>query len=164
MVAYAYQRDIIVNMKTISKNLQTTLDILRDEVRGDIISARKKMTDDYTMTWMYEKGNGQLFPRSNVTKDSDLDDAYPIKGRVYEIIHIAEKDNTVFVELIESYPDPDTKKVYRTPLVLVLEFEGEKIRTGRHYCDPKVSFLYLSDEETAKGYIEQEIQYIIKED
>lgn len=33
-----------------SKNVQTVLNILQDEVNGDVASALKKMTKDYTMT------------------------------------------------------------------------------------------------------------------
>jgi len=54
--------------------------------------------------------------------------------------------------MIESYPDPETGDVYRTPLVIVLEFEGDKIKTGRHYCDPRLSFMHLTKEQTDKAF------------
>ncbi len=44
-------------------------------------------------------------------------------------------------EMIESYPDPKTKKVYKTPMVIVWEFKNGKIFKGRHYCDPQVSYI-----------------------
>lgn len=135
-----------------SKNIQTVIDILQDEVRGDTKSALRKMTRDYTMTWVYETSKGQLFPRTEVTDDVDLDDAYVIKGRKYEIIHFSESNNTVIAELIESYPDPETKKVYRTPLVLVLEMKNGKIQTGRHYCDPRLSYRYLTPGQANKAF------------
>ena len=56
------------------------------------------------------------------------------------------------VELVESYPDPDSKKMYRTPLVLVLEFKDGKIHRGRHYCDPQLSYLYLSAKQIKEIY------------
>ncbi|MEK7680583.1 MAG: hypothetical protein AAB348_00855 [Patescibacteria group bacterium] len=56
------------------------------------------------------------------------------------------------LELIESYPDQKTKKVYRTPLILVLEMKNGKIRTGRHYLDPKLSDKYLTEEQIEKAY------------
>lgn len=133
-----------------SKNVQTVIDILGDEVRGDTRAALKKMTKDYTMTWVYEARDGSLFPKATIAKESDLDDAYVIKGRKYEIMHFTEGQDTVMVELIESYPDPDTKKVYRTPLVLVLEIKNGKIQTGRHYCDPRLSFRHLTPSQTNK--------------
>jgi ketosteroid isomerase-like protein len=135
-----------------SKNIQTVIDILRDEVRGDTRSALRKMTGQYTMTWVYETPVGKLFPRTKVTKGTDLDDAYIIQGRKYEIMHFTENKNTVIVELIESYPDPDTGKVYRTPLVLVLEMKNGKIETGRHYCDPRLSYRHLTPAQVKKAF------------
>jgi ketosteroid isomerase-like protein len=134
-----------------SKQVQTVLDILQNEIDGDTRAALKKMTPDYTMTWMYQ-GKKKLFPSVAVTGATELDDAYVITGRRYDIKNIAEGKNVVMVELIESYPDPKTKKVYRTPLVLVLEFKGGKIRTGRHYCDPAVSYLHLTARQVAGAY------------
>lgn len=77
---------------------------------------------------------------------------YKIKGRQYDIKNIAEGDNVVMVEMVESYPNPKTKKVYRTPLIIVLEMKNGKIRTGRHYCDPDVSYLNLNKTQIAKAY------------
>lgn len=118
------------------------LSILEDEIRGDLVSALSKLHPDYSMTWMYQ--GKILFPRETFKNQDEGKEIYEIKGRKYDIRNIAEGDNVVFVELVESYPDSKTKKVYRTPLVLVLEFEGNKIRRGRHYCDPKISYLYLT--------------------
>lgn len=135
-----------------SNNIQTVIHILQDEVRGDTASALRKMTGDYTMTWVYETSKGKIFPQVKVNQDADLDDAYVIKGRKYEIMHLAESQDTVMVELIESYPDPDTKKVYRTPLVLVLEMKDGKIQTGRHYCDPRLSYRHLTPGQVNKAF------------
>jgi len=66
------------------------------------------------------------------------EDIYPISGRIYDIRNITESDNVVMVELIESYPDPDNKIIFRTPLIIVLEFQNGKIKNGRHYCDPNI--------------------------
>jgi ketosteroid isomerase-like protein len=135
----------------ISRNVKTILDVLHDEVRGDVRAAFKKLSKDYSMTWMYQSKK-KLFPTTTSDVSKELDEVYPIRGRQYEVRHIAEGRNVVMVELIESYPDPKTKKVYRTPLVLVLEMKGGKIRTGRHYCDPMVSFLHLSASDVQKGF------------
>jgi len=139
-------------MKKYSKNTQTVIDILRDEINGDVKSALKKMTKDYTMTWVYQKKNGELFPSTKNEMKEELEEVYPTKGRQYDIKNIAEGDNVVMVEMIEIYPDPKTKKVYRTPLVIVLEIKGGKIRTGRHYTDPKLSYLHLTKKQTEKAY------------
>ena len=138
--------------KKYSKNIQTVIAILKDEVNGDIKSALKKMTKDYTMTWVYQKKNSELFPTTKNDLSAELEEAYPIKGREYDIKNIAEGNNVVMIEMVESYPDPETKKVYRTPLVIVLEMKAGKIRTGRHYTDPALSYLYLKKSQIAKAY------------
>lgn len=135
-----------------SKNIRTVINILKDEIRGDIKSALKKMTKDYTMTWVYRKKNGELFPSTKNDLKTELKEVYPIKGRKYDIVNIAEGKNVVMVELVESYPDPKTKKVYQTPLVIVLEMRNGKIQTGRHYCDPSLSYLNLSEQQIKKIY------------
>lgn len=139
-------------MKKYSKNVQTVIDILKDEINGDVKSALKKMTNDYTMTWVYQKKNGELFPTTKNDLNAELEEVYPIKGREYDIKNIAEGDSVVMVEMVESYRDTETKKVYRTPLVIVLEMKAGKIRTGRHYTDPALSYLHLKTAQVAKAY------------
>ena len=127
-------------VKNYSKNVQTVLDILQDEVNGDVAAALLKMSEDYTMTWVDLAIDGkELFPTTGNDMKKELEEAYPIKERKYEIKNIAEGDKVVIVELVESYPDPKTGEVYRTPLVLVLEMQDGKIRTGRHYLDPRIA-------------------------
>jgi len=67
------------------------------------------------------------------------------------------------VELVESYPDPETKKVFRTPLVLVLEMEGGKIKTGRHYTDPKLSHSGLTEDQINNVYKSESYKFTIKD-
>lgn len=138
--------------KPISKNLKIALDILEDEVKGDVASAMKKITEDYSMTWMYQAKNGTLFPKTGKNIQKELDEIYPIKGRKYDIKNITEGDDVVMIEMVESYPDPKTKKTYRTPLVIVLEMEKGKIKKGRHYCDPKLSYLHLTEKQIEESY------------
>ena len=136
-------------MKT-SKNIQTVLIILKNEVDGDVKAALKKMTEDYAMTWMYKR-DGELFPSTGKNIEKDMEEVYSIKGRRYDIRNIAEGEDLVIVEMIESYLDSKTEKVYRTPQVLVLEMKDGKIKRGRHYCDPDISFLDLTEEQINKG-------------
>ena len=103
------------------------------------------------MTWMYQSKT-TLFPHTKIDVAKEMDKVYPIKGRRYHVRHIAEGKDVIMVELVESYPDSKTKKIYRTPLVLVLEMENGKIKTGRHYCDPKLSHLYLSEAQILKAF------------
>ena len=141
-------------MKTeeFSENIKTVLVVLQDEANGDVSSALRKLADEYSMTWVYQKSDGTLFPATEKNIEKELEEIYPIRNRKYVIKNIAEGDHVVMVELIESYPDPESEKMYRTPLVLVLEMEDGKICTGRHYCDPALSFLELSDETYEQIY------------
>jgi len=134
-----------------SANLDIVLAILKNEADGDVTAALEKMTSDYSMTWMY-RGKDILFPASQPNVKEELEEIYPIRGRKYRIKNTAEGENVVMVELIESYPDPTTGKIHQTPLVLVLEMEDGKIKTGRHYCDPKLSYEDLSEEQLKQGY------------
>ena len=136
--------------KKFSKNIKVVLEILKNEVDGDVASALKRMTNDYTMTWVYVGKN--LFPSTTPNLKAELEEVYPIKGRQYEIRNIAEGEGVVMVELVESYPDLKTKKAYRTPLVLILEIKDGKIRTGRHYLDPRISGKYLTKNQVEKAY------------
>lgn len=129
-----------------SKNINLVLEILKNEVDGDINGALAKMSKDYSMTWVYQSQNGDLFPTTASNLEGELAEVYVIKGRSYDIRNICESENVVIVELIESYPDPNTGKVYRTPQVIVLEIFDGKIHKGRHYTDPKLSYLDLSIE------------------
>lgn len=56
------------------------------------------------------------------------------------------------IELIESYPDRSTGRTYRTPLVLILEFSKGRVNRGRHYCDPAISNLYISEREARRAF------------
>lgn len=137
-------------MKKLSKNIKTVLQILEDEKNGDVKSALQKMANNYLMTWVYKTKSGELFPKTKKDFQKELADVYKIRNRQYDIKNVAENDNVVMVELIESYVDPNTKEMYRTPLVLVLEMESGKIKKGRHYCDPQLSYLHLSEEQIQK--------------
>jgi ketosteroid isomerase-like protein len=140
-------------MNNYSKNIQTVLAILQDEANGDISSALKKMSEDYSMTWVYMGRDAKLFPSSSPNFQAEMkEDIYPIRNREYRIKNIGEGENVVFVEMIESYPDPETGKLYQTPLVLVLEMKEGEIRTGRHYCDPRISHENLPTETLQSLY------------
>lgn len=140
-------------MDKYSKQIRVVLEILQDEVNGDIASALKKMTKDYTMTWVDAGIDGKkLFPTTKINIKDGMKEAYIIKGRQYEIKNIAEGKDLIMVELVESFPNQKTKKVYRTPLVLVLEMKNGKIRTGRHYLDPRLSGKFLTKKQVQKAY------------
>ena len=130
-----------------SPNISLVLQILKNEADGDVAVALEKMTNDYSMTWMYQSKDGNLFPTTSKDVGAELEEVYPIKGREYDIRNITVGENVVMLEVIESYPDTETGQIYRTPQIIVLEFENGKIKTGRHYCDPRLSYLELSKEQ-----------------
>ncbi len=138
--------------KNYSKKINEVLSVLQDEANGGVKAALSRLTDDYSMTWVYKKKDGTLFPSTTGNIEDELSEVYEIRNRKYVIKNIAEGENVVMVELIESYPDPDTGAIYRTPLVLVLEMKDSKIRTGRHYCDPSLSYANLSEIEIESAY------------
>ena len=129
-----------------SKNIRLILDILENEADGDVAAAVEEITDDYSMTWMYQAKDNSFFLTTRKNVKEELDEVYPIKGREYDIRNITEGENVVMIKVIESYPDPETGQIYRTPQVIVLELENGKIKPGRHYCDPRLSYLKLSKE------------------
>lgn len=135
-----------------SQNIKTVLAILQNEVEGNVSQALEKMTADYSQTWMYEAKENKLFPSTTLTANEPMEEIYHIKGREYHIYNITESENTVMVECVEQYPDEKTGKLYRTPEVLIIEFKDGKICRGRHYCDPRVSYLELTDETLTEAY------------
>ena len=145
-----------------SPNIQLVLDILKNEADGDVKVALTKMTKDYKMTWMYQ-GKEDLFPTTSNDVDAELEDVYPIKGREYDIRNIAEGENVVMIEMIESYPDPDDGQMYRTPQVIVLELKDGLIHTGRHYTDPRLSFMELTKEQLDSVLRDTKTKKIISE-
>lgn len=132
------------------ENIKTALAILQNEIDGDVSAALSKLTPDYTMTWMYKRGD-DLFPSTSGAIATELEGVYHIKGRRYDVRSIGAGDEVVYLELVESYPRTGSGR-YQTPIVLVLEFQDGKIRTGRHYCDPDISFLKLSPKDIDRAF------------
>jgi hypothetical protein len=135
-----------------STNIKTVLEILKNEIEGDVQSALQKMDSGYSMTWVYKSPKGVLFPVSRPDFKAEMKEVYKIEGRTYDIKNVAEGENIVMVELVERYPDPETKHLHQTPLVLVIEMQNGKIRRGRHYCDPQISYLDLKKEDIDQIY------------
>ncbi len=137
-------------MKKISKNVKNVFATLKAEIKGDVKGSLMLLDKKYSMTWVYRNKRGELFPHTTPNVKEELKEVYIIKGRKYDIKNIAEAKDLVILELIESYPDPKTKKVYRTPEIIVLEMKNGKIKRGRHYCDPALSYLNLTVKEINK--------------
>lgn len=94
--------------------MEVVLKILKNEVDGDVKAALQKITDDYSMTWMYQ-GEKKLFPRTGKSVEMEMNEVYVIKGKKYDIRNVAEGDDVLMIELVESYPDHKTKKRIQDP-------------------------------------------------
>lgn len=133
-----------------SRNIRVVLEILKNEVDGAVVKAFDKMADDYSMTWMFQRGN-KLFPSTRKEVTKEMEESYSIKGRKYDIRNILERDNVVMVEMVESYPDLESGKKYRSPLVLVFEMSEGKIKKVRQYSDPQIPFMHLTEKDIEQG-------------
>jgi limonene-1,2-epoxide hydrolase len=142
-----------ISTNTIATNQKIVSGILHDEVVGNWQDALTKLDKNYSMTWV-NQSLGELFRTIKRGENFEglIKNAYAIKGRNYDVKNIASNDTCVMVELVESYPDPETKKIFRTPLVLVLECADGKIVKGRHYYDPTLSSMFLSEEKIDSLY------------
>ena len=138
------------------------LKILQDEVDGNTKSALSVMGEKYSQTWMYQVKDGTVFPSDNSTSEDSMEEIYRIKGREYHIYNLTESENTVMVECVEQYPDEKTGQLYRTPQVLIIEFKDEKIIRGRHYGDPRLSYMNLTDDMLRTAYRDEKPILIIK--
>jgi hypothetical protein len=135
-----------------SDHIKTVIEILQNEIDGKVSEALGKMTPGYSQTWMYQVKDGTFFPDDTSATEESMGEIYHIKGREYHIYNITESENTVMVECVEQYPDEQTGKLCRTPEILVIEFKDGKIFRGRHYCDPRLSYMDLTDEMLAEAY------------
>lgn len=136
------------------ENKEIAIELLRLEKEGRLCEALAHLHPDYSMTWMYLGAENKVFPQHKGIDEADFEEIYAVKGRDYDITNIASEGNVVFVEMIEEYPKTKetrgSKSFYRTPEVVVLEFENNKVRRGRHYCDPRLSHMSLSKDEILK--------------
>jgi hypothetical protein len=145
-----------------SSHIQTVLTILQDEIDGNVAAAMRKMTSSYTQTWMYQGGNDVLFPSVRKPSAEQMQEVYETEGREYHIYNITESVDTVMVECVEQYPNVQTGFLHRTPLVLIVQFDGDMIVRGRHYCDPRLSQTILTDEVLKAAYDATEPKMVLR--
>jgi hypothetical protein len=128
------------------KNSNTIISLLKYEVEGNVQDALKLLSDEYVMVWMFKSKN-TYFPSVKVDKNFNkkIEDAYSYLGREYKIYSMLENGNIVSAEIVESYLDNDSKKIRCTPISFVWTFDEDgKVLTGKHYCDPVISYEDLS--------------------
>lgn len=138
-------------------NIEIALEVLKDEVSGNVKSALEKTDEDFSVTYMYKNRKGKIFPSEKISDtDFDIEDVYSIADRSYEVKNYAENNmgeyDVVFVEFIERYTDPETKQYHQTPITIVLQMKDGKIVTNRHYCDNDISFENLTKDQIEEAY------------
>ncbi len=121
--------------------------LLQLEADGNSEEAMNYLSDNYKMTWMY-KTKSKTFPQVRVDKDfkNKMEEVYSYTEREYKIYSILENDNIVTAEIVESYFDKSKNKKHVTPIAFVWTFDKDgKVETGKHYCDPDISYESLED-------------------
>lgn len=130
------------------------LDSFAAEKEKSVERGKKLIHPDFAVTEMCEWSNGELFPRSEGEPMRKLmREVYATDGREFQFINTAANAHkqTVMVEFIESYPDPETGKLFRTPQIAVCEIKDSQIYRTRHYLDPRLWRKYLSQEQIDKA-------------
>lgn len=125
------------------------------EQRNDVEGNLRFLTDDYKYTDLVLENDGSYFPSKQGHEMRKLmKQAFKIGNREFEFKSTAANvdTQTVFIEFVESYPDPGTGKVYRTPQVAICKIKNGKIQRTRHYMDPRLSKEYLSEEDIGKAF------------
>lgn len=116
------------------------------EKAGDVALGRSFIHPEFRMTEMNIGPSGTVFRSFEATQVNDtIPEVFQISDREYQFVHCAadEATQTVMVEFVESYTDPNTSQRFRTPIVAVCEIRDGKIYRTRHYTDDRLSDLYL---------------------
>lgn len=135
--------------------IQLVLSSFDAERQNNIEKGLELVTDDFTVTEMSLGNSGdKLFP--SVTAEEVrkmIGQVYQIQERKYQFVNAMadEAKQTVMIEFVETYPDPKTGQLYRTPQVAVCELKDGRIRRTRHYNDPRVSFVDVTQEDIDKA-------------
>ena len=132
------------------KLIEIVLASFEAEKNGDAQKGKQLIDDDFTVTEMCEWYDGTVFRRlAGEEMKKLMEHAYTYKGREYQFVQIAANDETqtVFVEFVETYPDPKTGQIYRTPQVAVCQLRDNKLYRTRHYMDPRLSLKKLSEDQ-----------------
>jgi len=130
------------------------LDSFAAEKDGDFEKGLSLIDDDFKVTEMFLINDEPFASISGEDIKESIKKVYKIEGREYIFKNIAadEEKGVVFVEFVESYPDPKTGQVYRTPQVAVVSVKDGRLYRTRHYTDPRLSFEKLSEEDVDKAF------------
>lgn len=124
------------------------------EKNRDAENNKKLLHSEFVVTEMAMDNDGTVFRRLQGEKLLEyMDMAFETKGREYEFVSVVANfdTQTVVVEFVESYPDTETGKVYRTPQVAVCVVKDGKIYRTRHYMDPRLSYECLDKSDIDKA-------------
>jgi ketosteroid isomerase-like protein len=120
------------------------------ERTSDTEKGLKLLHPDFAVVEMSATSQGEPFTR--VTGEeirNSIREVFQISDREYQFVHTLadEVTQTVMIEFVESYTDPDTGKRFRTPNVSVVEVKDGLIWRSRHYNDKDLSFMHLTQEQ-----------------
>jgi len=124
------------------------------EKEGDVAKNAELLHEDFKVVDMVIAQDGSIFPTLEASKlKEQIDTAFKIEGRefTFKTVVADESTQTVVVEFIESYPDPETSQLYRTPQVAICQIKDGKIYRTRHYMDPRLSYENLSQSQIEKA-------------
>jgi ketosteroid isomerase-like protein len=136
--------------------IDTVLASFQAEQEGDIQTGLGLIAEDFKVTDLTLGNKGDvIFPefKAGAAKQA-VTEVYETKGRKYEFINVIadESKQLVMVEFIESYPDPKTEQIYKTPQIAVCQVRDGKIHRTRHYLDPRTSFTEISGQDWERAY------------
>lgn len=120
------------------------------ERQSDSARGLELIHPDFAAIEMCVNSKGEPFQRvtGQAIRDS-IKEVFQISDREYQFVHAMadEEQQTVMIEFVESYTDPETGKRFRTPTVSVVEVKDDLIWRSRHYGDKNLSFMYLPQDQ-----------------
>jgi ketosteroid isomerase-like protein len=138
------------------KLIELVLTSYQAEKEGDVNENKKLLHENFEVVDMVYETEAAFFPRLQGEQlDALMTSAFKIKGRQFEFKTVIadEQQQKVVVEFVESFPDPKTGNIYRTPQVSICIVRDGKIFRTRHYMDPRLSFAFLSTETIENAFV-----------
>lgn len=102
--------------------------------------------------WHYQVGSRPVIGLEKMQKMLDRLKDHQLDSR-WRLVRHAEADNTVFIEAIDDYRNPDGHRV-RAPYMGVYEFDGQLITHWRDYVDLGVMMKGEAGEELPDWLLE----------
>jgi len=146
-----------MNPKSLTKHelIDQTLASFKAEREHDVVANAKILHPQFKVTDMLLTEDNTVFPElTGKNLQQLIKTAFKIKNRDYQFKTIVAdvKTQTVVVEFVESYPDPSSGKVFRTPQVAICSFKDGRLYRTRHYMDPRLPYKYLNSSIINKAF------------